>query len=222
VPAMSRLTLAIFAVFALGACDPIARVPSSPTAVVGTRAVILRSGQELLAEITDVADKLVTTELFVRGESVAEFNSYRGLYIVSGRETHYQYEVDFDETVLEQLFPLQVGNEVSFEGNTKNIDSGGSYDFWSNIQVVGEKTLPLSSGPRKVFVVDIITEHRSGARTKRKTNTVYFDPELAMVLKSVVHEDGYQNYWRVITVERPGEGSGRTPRQQPRSGTVII
>ncbi|NVJ70635.1 MAG: hypothetical protein HWE08_09800 [Alphaproteobacteria bacterium] len=206
----------------LVACDPISQVPSSPPAVVGTRAVIQRHRQEIYAEITAVTGKLVTTEMYLQGESIAEFSAYRGLYPVSGREPHYQYEADFDEAVLEQLFPLKTGNEVSFSGNLKRLDRGTSYDFWSHVAVVGEKTLSLSSGPRKVFVVDIITETSSGDRSKRRTQTVYFDPEYSMVLKSVQHEDGYKNYWFVVSVELPGEETNRTAPPRPRSGTVII
>jgi hypothetical protein len=189
---------------------------------VGTRAVIQRHRQELYAEVTAVTGKLVTTELFLQGESIAEFSRYRGLFPVRGREFNYEYEADFDESVLEALFPLKVGNEVSFSGNTKRIDRGTSYNFWSNVQVVGEKTLNLSSGDRKVFVVDIVTETSSGNRVKRRNQTVYFDPELSMVLKSVVHEEGYQNYWRVMSVELPSEGITRTSPARPRSSTVII
>ncbi len=206
----------------LAACDPIAQAPSSPPAVVGTRAVIQRHRQEIYAEITAVTGKLVTTQMYIQGEPVAEFSAYRGLYPVSGREPQYQYEADFDEAILEQLFPLAVGKEVSFSGNIKRLDRGTAYNFWSHVSVVGEKTLSLSSGDRKVFVVDIVTETSSSSRTKRKTQTVYFDPELSMVLKSVQHEDGYKDYWFVISVERPGEGTNRTAPPQPRSGTVII
>lgn len=218
---MSRL-IAMLAVLLLVACDPIAQVPSSPPAVVGTRAVIQRHRQEIYAEITAVTGKLVTTELFLHGESIAEFSHYRGLYPVAGREPNYQYEVDFDEAVLESLFPLKVGKEVSFSGNTKRLDRGTAYNLWSHLQVVGEKTLNLASGDRKVFVVDIVTETQSGNRSLRKSQTVYFDPELSMILKSVLHEDGYKDYWFVIKVEKPSEGKTQATQPQPRSGTVII
>lgn len=220
-PTLMRLLL-VLQMLLLVACDPVAQVPASPPAVVGTRAVIQRHRQEIYAEITDVTGKLVTTELFLHGESIAEFSSYRGLYPVSGREPNYKYEADFDESQLEALFPLQVGKEVSFTGNTKRLDRGTSYDFWSRVEVVGQKTLNLASGDRKVFVIDILTETRSGNRTKRKNQTVYFDPELSMVLKSVLHEDGYKNYWFVVSVEKPGEGRSQSRPRQPRSGTVII
>ncbi len=215
---LAMLSILLFAV----ACDPVPQVPTSPPALVGTRAVIQRHRQELYAEITDVTGKLVTTELFLQGESIAEFSRYRGLFPVRGRELNYEYEADFDESVLENLFPLAVGKEVGFSGITTRIDRGTSYKFWSNVTVVGEKTLNLSSGDRQVFVVDIFTETTSGNRVKRRNQTVYFDPELSMVLKSVVHEEGYQNFWRVTSVELPGEGIDRASPQTPRSSTVII
>ncbi len=220
-PVVTRLFAALALIF-LVACDPVARAPETPTAMVGTRAVIQRHGQELYAEVTGVNGKLVTTEYYWQDERVVVHNYYRGLYNVSGVEFGYQYEADFDYSVLEPLFPLAVGKEVSFTGNTKNINRGSAIDFWANIHVIGEKTISLSSGDRKVFVVDIVTEYKKGNSSKRKTNTVYYDPELSMVLKSVIHEDGYQSYWRVVTVERPGNARTPSAIQQRRAGTVMI
>lgn len=220
-PVVTRLCVALILLFG-AACDPVARAPATPSAIVGTRAVIQRHGQELFAEVTKIADKLVTTEYFWNDERVVVHNYYRGLYNVSGIEFGYQYEADFDYNTLEQLFPLKVGKEVSFSGNTKNINRGTAIDFWTNIHVIGEKTIPLSSGDRKVFVVDIITEYKKGNEAKRKTNTVYYDPELSMVLKSVIHEDGYQSYWRAVSVELPGNARKPSPIQQRRAGTVMI
>lgn len=212
----------MLAVLLLMACDPIAQVPSSPPAVVGTRAVMQYHRQELYSEITDVTGKVVTTEVYLQGRTVAEIGRYRGLYMVSRREPNFQIEMDFDESKLESLFPLKKGNEVSFSGNTKRLDRGTSYNFWTHIQVVGEKTLNLASGDHKVFVVDILSETQSDNRTLRKRNTVYFDPELSMILKSVVHDENYKEYWFVIKVEKPSDGQSRATQPQPRSGTVII
>ncbi|NVJ98862.1 MAG: hypothetical protein HWE25_11960 [Alphaproteobacteria bacterium] len=220
-PMIPRL-FAVLSALVLAACDPIAQVPASPPAVVGTRAVMQYHRQELYSEITGVTGKVVTTEVFYQGRQVAEFGAYRGLYIVNRREPNFQVELDFDESALEALFPLQVGKEVSFSGNTKRLDRGTSYNFWSNVQVVGEKTMKLASGDRQVFVVDILTETEGDGRTMRKTQTVYFDPELSMILKSVLHEDGYKNYWFVVKVEKPSEGKGQATQPQLRSSTVII
>ena len=219
---VSSRFFAVLTLFFLVACDPVARAPMTASAQIGTRAVIQRHGQELFAEITKVEGKLVTTEFFWHDERVVVHNNYRGLYNVSGVQSGYQYEADFDYNVLEPLFPLAVGKEVSFSGNHKNINLGTATDFWANIHVIGEKTISLSSGDRKVFVVDIVSEYKKGNAVKRKTNTVYFDPDLSMILKSVVHEDGYQNFWRAVSVELPGNAAQPTTLQQRRSGTVMI
>lgn len=207
----------------LVACEPVSQVPVSPSAVVGTRAIIKRHGQELTAEVTSVEGKLVTMEFQWQGEQVAVQSYYRGLYTVSGRGDGYHFEADFDEGKLEPLFPLATGKEVSFSGNSKDIDTGTGVDFWAHLHVIGEKTIDLPTGPRTVFVVDITTEYRKNDVAKRRIDTVYFDPELAMILKSVTREDNYQSFWRVISIERPGDGT--TPPsslQQRRSGTVMI
>ncbi|MCJ9429816.1 hypothetical protein [Kordiimonas marina] len=218
----SRLIL-ICLTLGLAGCNPVAKAPASPEAIVGTRALIKGYGQEMTAEIREVKGKLVTTEFQWQGGETAIRSYYRGLYAVSGRGKGYHWEADFDEAKLEPLFPLTVGKEVSFSGTSRDIDRGTSADFWTNLSVVDQKTIELPTGARKVFVVDIVTEYHKGNVVKRKTNTVYFDPKLSMVLKSVVHDGNYQRFWRVVSIDVPGDGKARpSPTQQRRAGTVMI
>ncbi|RMB00560.1 hypothetical protein BXY39_3747 [Eilatimonas milleporae] len=223
VSAVQRVVLAVLTLF-MTACDPATRLPAEPTAQIGTRALIKRHGQELVAEVTRVRGKLVTTEFNWRGEQVAKRRYYRGLYPISGTEYGYQFELDFDDSLLEQIFPLRVGNHASFDGNLKIIDRGTAVDVLVDMVVVAEKTIDLSESAHRVFVVEIETEYRSAAGVKRKNNTVYYAPDLSMVLKSVMHEEGQQTFWRVISVERPGAGGKvKSPTlRQRRSGTVMI
>jgi len=218
------LSLLLAASFVLAGCDsaPAPMTPSQIQAAVGTRAFIKRHGQEIVAEITNTTDKLVTTEFHWHGEMMAKRHYYRGLYPVAGTEYGYQFEMDFDEQSLEQLFPMAVGKEVSFNGNLKIIDRGAALDAWVHLAVVGEKTIDLSTGSHHVFVVDIMTEYRKDGVVKRKTNVVYYAPDLSMLLKSVVHEDGQQSYWRVVSVEQPGAARVRPINKNNKSGTVMI
>lgn len=214
---------ALLSLLFVAACAPNAKAPMSASAIVGTKAIIKYHRDELVAEVTDVTGKLVTTE-FTNwdGELVFSRTEYRGLLPISGMEPGGgQWELDFDEHELEPLFPLQVGNTVSFKGNFKNIDQGTSYDLWARLEVLGEKTLDLPGGKRRVMVVEFNRQGRLGNRTKLATDIIYFDPEYAMTLKKVMRERGAQSYWRVISIDRPGNISN-TPTRQRRSGTVMI
>ncbi|TNE64595.1 MAG: hypothetical protein EP335_06980 [Alphaproteobacteria bacterium] len=217
----TRLIAVCLMTAALAACDPIAQAPA-PGAAIGTRAVIKGYNQEMTAEITDVKGKLVVTEFQWQGGDSVVRGYYRGLFPVSGRSKTYHWEAEFDESKLEPLFPLAVGKEVAFSGTSRDVESGSAANFWASLSVIGEKVIELPNGARKVYVVDIITEYRKENLVKRKTNTVYYDPELSMVLKSVVLEDGYQSFWRVVSIDPPGEGNRATPSQQRRAGTVMI
>lgn len=214
---------ALFVVLLVAACGPNTQVPTSATAIVGTKAIIKFQRDELVAEVVDVTDKFVTTAFSTwDGDILFERTEYRGLITVSGTEKDgRQWEFDFDENQLEPLFPLQPGKEVAFKGNLRDIQRGTSFDVWSHVEVVGEKVLDLPEGKRKVFLVEFTRQYRWGEKTSNSTEIIYYDPEYSMVLKKVKRERGAQTYWRVISVERPGNASG-TPVRQRRSGTVMI
>lgn len=221
-PSILKVSL-FWAALLLTACGPNTQVPTSASAIVGTKAIVKYHRSELVAEITDVTGKLVTTEFSNwDGELVFSRTEYRGLVPISGSDPGAgQWELDFDENQLEALFPLQPGKEVAFKGNLKNIDKGTSYDLWAQLEVIGEKVLDLPSGRRKVMVVEFNRQGRRGNQTKHATDIIYFDPEYSMTLKKVMREKGSQSYWRVISIDRPGNVSP-TPTRQRRSGTVMI
>lgn len=205
------------------ACDAVEPVPAEPGALVGTRANIKMHGQDVVAEVTRVLDKLVTMEFRDwRGGMLREVNLYRGLFPVSGTDQGLRYESNFDESVLEGLFPLQKGKSIGVSGTMFYVDGGESADFYTHVEVIGEKTVDLKSGPRRTFVVQLEWEFSWNGITRRKTDTVYFDPETSMVLKSVVRGQNFQNYWVVVSVDAPENPNQRREPRNRRSGTVMI
>lgn len=207
----------------VSACDGIDRVPNAPGTLVGTRANIKMHGQDVVAEVTKVVDKLVTTEFRDwRGGIIREINLYRGLFPVSGTDQGLRYESNFDYSELESLFPLAVGNNTGVSGTMYYVDGGESADFYTHVEVVGEKTVDLKDGPRRTFVVKLEWEFSWNGITRRKTDTLHFDAKRSMILKSVVRGEDFQNYWVVVSVDEPDNpGSPPEPRNR-RSGTVMI
>ncbi len=212
----------VFLLF-LAACEAVERVPATPGALVGTRANIKMHGQDIVAQVTRVIDKLVTTEFRDwRGGIIREINLYRGLFPVSGTDQGLRYESSFDESVLENLFPLKVGNTAGVSGTMFYVDGGESADFYTHIEVIGEKTIDLKDGPRRTFVVQLEWEFSWNGNVRRKTDTLYFDAERSMVLKSVVRGQNFQNYWVVVSVEEPDNPNVEREPRNRRSGTVMI
>lgn len=207
----------------LAACEGVDRVPAQPGVLVGTRANIKMHGRDVVAEVTRVIDKLVTMEFRDwRGGVIREVNLYRGLFPVSGTDQGLRYESNFDESSLEGLFPLQVGKTIGVSGTMYYVDGGESADFYTHVEVVGEKTVDLKTGPRRTFVVQLEWEFSWNGITRRKTDTVHFDPERSMVLKSVVRGQNFQNYWVVVSVDEPENPNSPSDPPARRSGTVMI
>jgi len=214
----------VLAALFLAACDPNAQMPTASTAIVGTKAIIKAHSEQRIAEVTDVTGKIVTTD-FSNWDGALLYTqlSYRGLFPVGGSEQNgSQWELDFDEKLLESVFPLQVGREVSFKGNIKTLNDGKQHDMWIHLEVVGEQSMSLPDGQHTVFVVELSREYRWKGKTQRSTDIMYFDPKLSMTLKKVMRKRGSQSYWRVLSVERPGHTEQTMPIRQRRSGTVMI
>jgi len=207
----------------VAACGQNSQVPASATAIVGTKAVVKYHRRELVSVVTDVTDKLVTTEFSNwNGDLAFTQTDYRGLLAVSGSKAGgHQWELDFNENLLEAFFPLEVGKEVAFEANIKYISSGKSFDLWGHLEVLGDKVIDLADGKRKVKVIEYTRRFAWDGKTKLATDIIYYDPEYSMTLKRVMREEGSQTFWRVISVERPGNVVN-TPTRQRRSGTVMI
>jgi len=210
-------------IFLIAACDSVERIPATPGALVGTRANIKMHGKDVVAEITRVADKLVSMEFRDwHGGVIREVNLYRGFFPVSGTDQGMSYESNFDHSELENLFPLKPGKSIGVSGTMYYVDGGESADFYTHIEVVGQKTVDLKDGPRRTFVIQLEWEFSWNGNTRRKTDTLYFDEERSMVLKSVVRGQDFQNYWVVVSVDEPENPDATPEPPNRRSGTVMI
>lgn len=215
-----RLTIILVFLSMLAACAPGERAPANPMAEIGTRALIKRGGQDFESEITDVRGKLVTMEIRWQDSLVLSRDYYRGLYPVAGVEGKKRFELDFDQSALEALFPLKVGKSVWFEGNLKLIEKGEDLNVDIGLSVEKKTTLNLSSGIEEVFVVDTVTRILDGEDAGNiYKSTSYFSPKLGMILKYVSYERGRQNFWRVVEIEKTAPGS--RPKRR-RAGTVAV
>jgi hypothetical protein len=210
------------------ACDFAPKAPITANALSGTLATIKRGNEEILMKIVEVNQKLVTKELYTNDQIRSSQTDYRGLFRLSGQEYDrggqvFNYEVDIDTAEMEKIFPLQVGNKTTLRGRARVIEANNSFNIWINAQVVNEQTLTIDGKSYDVFVINILEEFESSEGVKSRTETVYYSPEISMILKRVSYFNGKEIYWRVRSLEFPGDAPIRPSRlQQRRSGTVMI
>ena len=212
----------------VSACDFSSKAPITTNALSGTLATIKRGNEEVLMKIVEVDQKLVTKELYVNSQIRSSQTDYRGLFRLSGQEYDrdgqvFNYEVDVDTAEMEEIFPLKVGNKAILRGRARVIEANNSFNLWINAQVVNEQTLTIDGKNYDVFVINILEEFESSEGVKSRTETVYYSPEISMILKRVSYSNGKEVYWRVRSLEFPGDSPIRPSRlQQRRSGTVMI
>lgn len=218
-----RLLTTLTAIFALVACSPSASAPTE-NSIIGTKAVIQAHGNELLLEVKDIAAGTVISEITDwNGQFVSRRHYYRGMYPIAGTEGATQWELDFDVTKIDGLFPLVTGNSTSFSGTMIDITNDRTYSFWSRIEVKAQKPFLLPSGTQEVFVMKIKTEYDLNGENKRTYETIYYAPDLQLNLKGVMHEEASQRYWRVVSIVPPTvDGPATPPARRRRAGTVMI
>ncbi|UTW55295.1 hypothetical protein [Kordiimonas sp. SCSIO 12610] len=210
------------------ACDFAPKAPLKANALTGTHAIIKRDNTEIVLKIVDVNGKLVTKELFINDQIRSSQTDYRGLFRLSGQEYDrdgqvFNYEIDMDTQDIEKFFPLKVGKKATLRGKARVIEANNSFSVWLNAQVVSEQVLSIGDRNHDVFVINILEEFESSEGVRSRTETIYYAPEVSMVLKRVSYANGQEVYWRVTSLELPGDNPARPSRlQQRRSGTVMI
>ena len=212
----------------LSACDFAPKAPVTANALTGTRAIIKRGNEEIVMKVVEVNEKLVTKEVFINDQIRSTNTDYRGLFRTSGQEYDrsgqvFNYEVDFDTNEMEKIFPLAVGKKATLRGRARVIEANESFNLWINAQVVSEQELKINNRSYDVFVINILEEFESSDGVRSRTETVYYAPDISMVLKRVSYSNGKEIYWRVTSLEFPGDTPARPSRlEQRRSGTVMI
>lgn len=221
--------LIIFSIMLLiTACDFAPKAPLTANALSGTHAIIKRDNEEIVMKIVEVNKKLVTKELYSNNQIRSSQTDYRGLFRLSGQEYDrggqvFNYEVDIDTAEMEKIFPLDVGKKTTFRGRARVLEANTSFNLWINAQVVSEQTLNIGDRSYNVFVINVLEEFETSEGVRSRTETVYYSSEISMVLKRVSYSNGKEVYWRITSLEFPGDNPARPSRlQQRRSGTVMI
>lgn len=187
---------------------------------VGTRVIIKQHSYEIISEVTSTANNLVKMDYFWHGEKIYSQKFYRGLLPVWSQEENNVWEMYFDESKLDSLFPMAPGKEVSFNATSSKVADGTSQDIGITLSVIKETVITIKDQDHKVFILEL---SRVGDGTDTSHEVLYYAPRAGMVLKSVKRERDGQSYWRVLKIEVPDRDDRSTiKKRQRRSGTIAI
>jgi|GEM_PF-5226865 len=193
-----------------------------PEAQEGFRATMLSQAQNLEVEVTNVDGPLITLTTFWHGEQTGVRNLYRGVFAVSGGIDEGVFEMDFDTEIIDDLFPLKIGNTVDFTGNTLFVKSGEVLDTIVHIAVIEETKLIVDQENEPVFVLEVITEFVEKTTSELFHRTVYYSPKYGLILKQILKTETQSIYWHVTKIHDDGKSITRQPKPKRRSDTLLI
>lgn len=213
--------LLLLLTFLVVGCSPPASEDTFPTTPPGITALIRQQSQDFDWEVTDISNNIITTETYWNSERVIRRKLYRGLYPIYGMEFGKSFEVDFNYKVLDQLFPLKVGNEVAFEGSMTLIEDNYQATTLVHMQVVDKAVQLIGETSYPVFVIEITSRFSSGEVSDIIQNTIHYSFDLGLILRSITKGSGAQSYWRIRSIDIPDNAKPKERRRSP-AGTVRI
>lgn len=208
-------------IFATVACSPPTGETAFPVTPPGITAVIRLQSQDFEWEVTNISSDVITTETYWNGEPIIRRKLYRGFYPIFRTENGSSFEENFDYKLIDQLFPLKIGNDVSFEGKLNALEDNYQIDSLVHIQVTDKGVQEVGDKSYPVFVIEITSRYTAGGESELTHDTIYYTPEIGLVLKSVMKGSGAQSYMRVRSIDIPDDAKAKK-RNRNRAGTVMI
>lgn len=215
--AMRRLSLLIVCLLALAGCED--RAPAEKAAYPlpqGLQADVEINGRSYVMSVVDVDGGLATLQFHWKQRLVAERVQYRGLFSLSGMDGDSAFVNEIDLSLIESLFPLEVGDTLRFPGVLRRPAQDRSAPFRTSLEIVGDSEVTLMGGSFDVLDIRIVTEimHESGVR--RQIRELAYSPELGLPLKMQVRNGENYAKWRILRIDMPARG------RRNRLGTVMI
>ena len=216
---ISRLLLLV--TLALVACSPPPADDRFPTTPGGITALIRQQSQDFDWEVTDITNNIITTETFWNSERVIRRKYYRGLYPVYGMDFGKSFEMEFDYKLLDQLFPLKIGNTVTFEGVMLLLEDNYQAQALVQLEVTDTAVQQIDEVAYPVYVIEVTSRFSAGNESDVTRTTLSYSFDLGLVLKSVTKGSGAQSYWRIRSIDVPADAKPKIRRRNP-AGTVRI
>jgi len=203
-------------------CEPPQKETGMTSVAVGTVAYVKISGHHYKAEATDSEDGYVLWSYSWKKHPVFKFKSYRGMMTVYSEEEGFKSWSKFDKSIIDGLFPVEVGKEASLEGRYHSEKEGIDYPFWTTISVREETTLKVKENEYDVFVIDFsyFEEHPDGPKNYIKTIWYSADMETSLRTEYVMEDEVFS--MRVVSLDEPDDLED-SDEDEPRGlGTVRL
>jgi hypothetical protein len=192
---------ALLLVAGLAACE--APEPQGPSQKLqaGTLATYKISGHIYKGEITHASEGYSAWEFSWKNSPVFKFKTYRGLLSVYNEEEEVKTWSKFDSAMIDTLFPLDVGKEVTIEGRHFTNRNQEGYPFYVTITVRREATIKVKEQDFPVFIIDfsVIEDNPEGEKTFTKTQ--WYSEELELAIRTDYQWEDRTFSMRLVALE---------------------
>lgn len=221
--ATAKAFLVLLSTLLAVSCSPVAPPVDENPLREGSRLTMKAFGNLYEAEVTEVHGGYSTWKLRWKKQVFTVFKVYRGIFPIYGRSEESSYHNVVDVAAIDQLFPLEVGKEVSLRGFREDSKSGGEQRLWAHIVVQGEAEIEIRDRIIPVFLIEVSIESQigpGGEASRWQSRTLWYSQELGFSLKTEYQEGDEYFTVRVLSLDLPGENGGLPPRRN--LGTVMI
>lgn len=215
-----RVIFTLFSALLAVSCAPAASPSDENPLHPGLRATLKAFGHIYAAEVSEVQGGYSTWNLKWEDRVVTVYKVYRGIFPIFGREGESFYHNQVDVTLLDALFPLKVGNEVSLGGLYQSSKTEGDGPLWAQVVVQGEAEISIKGRKIPVFLIELSIERQGEKGSHWENRTLWYSPELGFSLKTEYQQGDELFTVRVLSVDVPGDESG--PPTRRNLGTVMI
>ena len=132
---------------ALASCEPPQNVVGGPPVSEGTVAYVKIFGNHYRGEVTSAHEGYVVWSYTWKKTPVFKIKTYRGLMTVYSEEDGYKNYNKFDHSILDEYFPLEVGEETSLKGKNISEKEGLEFPFWVTVSVREKTTITVKETP---------------------------------------------------------------------------
>jgi hypothetical protein len=203
---------------ALGSCSPSSDAGPDTPLLAGVVTTVKALGRIYTREVTEVKGNIIVWETRLNDQRLFTRKMYLNLFELYGREEGGTFVNEIDTSVIDGLFPLAVGNEISTSGVQFDSRKDGEASLSVHILVRDTSKVEIKGSSYDVYVIDVSVSVERGEETRTIATTYWHAPMLGLNLKTRLAVDG-QIYWiHVIDIQSPAEAE----RQRKGLGTVLI
>jgi|GEM_PF-2672028 len=169
----------------------------------GLTKMVKAFGKSYSSQVALVNDGVVHWQTKWGDQVVSERKSYLNLFDISVEEVGDKVINKFNRADLDALFPLKIGNEVTFTGVRKWLTKGFSAPFTAQIVVRDETVISVEGKEYEVFVIDTFIDVEMSGEVRRAQSTLWRAKDHAVNLMVNIEVAGQKFWSRVVALALP-------------------